>query len=214
MPFENYPSPLTLMVMTKKLQAIAWVVVVFCSALSAQPPSTNLLQVNTSMYYFKGLPIKFKPFNYFPFNLAYSKFMKDKPYFIGANFYHYRFSDHSHPELMERGDVEAKFFIVVGVFAGYRIFITPKRTFLAKVGLSYRMGYEDQFYSIIYKPNYSEVFATRYKYRNPGFEVSAEQQFKLGERWSLSVGGGYQYFLSRTTTNHHLWVNGGVGYSF
>ncbi|MCF8245609.1 MAG: hypothetical protein K9J37_04020 [Saprospiraceae bacterium] len=63
-------------------------------------------------------------------------------------------------------------------------------------------------------PGSYETFGTRYKYKDPGFEVSAEEQFKLGERWSLSVGGGYQYFLSRETTNHHLWVNAGIGYAF
>ncbi|MCF8245608.1 MAG: hypothetical protein K9J37_04015 [Saprospiraceae bacterium] len=126
--------------MKKKVYLVSLIAVVLCSSLCAQSSPKNLLQFKTNLYYFKGLDIRFKPLNYFPLNLVYSRYIKDKPYFIGANFYHYRYSDHNHPELKERGDVQAKFFIVVGLHAGYRLPITSKRTFLAKFGLAYRMG--------------------------------------------------------------------------
>jgi hypothetical protein len=180
----------------------------------AQDSPKNLIELSTGLYYFKGITTKFKPLNYFPVYLVYSRLLKGKPYFIGANFYHYRFSDHSHPELKQRGDVQEKFFMIFGAHAGYRFPITQKRTFLAKAGLVYRLGWEQQFYSRLNVGGRIEYFSTDYKYRNPGLELSAEQQFHLTDRWSISIGGGYQYFLSRTTTNHHLWVSAGAGYAF
>lgn len=200
--------------MKKKVLITILIVVAFCSTHFAQSPPKNLLQVKINLYFFKGSELKFNPV-VIPFNLVYSRFIKDKPFFFGGNFsdfyaYYYE-GDYWRKK---RGDVVYRSFITIGAHGGYRLQVTPKRTFLAKVGLAYRMGYESQFYSAIHNPNYTEIFNTEYKYRNLGFEISAEQQFRLNDCWSLSVGSGYQYFISRTTTNHHLWVNAGVGYAF
>ncbi len=188
--------------------------IIACLPLMAQSAHRNILQIKANLYYFKGSEIRFNPY-VVPFNLVYSRFLKGSPFFLGCNFSdfwtRYSFTDDFHKK---RGDVNERGFITVGVHSGFRLQITPKRAFLAKAGLVYRLGWEQQFYSIINVGGRYESFSTDYKYRNPGIELSAEQQFQVTDKWSLNIGGGYQYFLSRTTTNHHLWVNAGAGYAF
>ncbi|MCU0348160.1 MAG: hypothetical protein MUC59_14560 [Saprospiraceae bacterium] len=198
--------------MIKRTFWVFIIVLAFCPFVKTQSLTTNLVQTNSNLYYFKGIDIRFNPIN---FNISYLKLSKEKPCVFGASLYHYWFSNHSHPELKERGDIQAKFFTTISAIAGYRLSITPKRTFLAKLGLAYRLGRENQFYSMIQvSPGSFEVFGRTYKYRDLGFEFSAEQQFRLSYRWSLSLGAGYQYFIAQTTTNHHLWASAGVGYTF
>jgi hypothetical protein len=200
--------------MIQYTRLLAFVTIFVCLSLTVKSQHRNLLQVKTNLFFFKGSELKFNPI-VLPFNVIYSRFIKDKPYFIGGNFSDFYASYYEGDYWRKkRGDVVSRSFITIGSHVGYKLQATPKRAFLAKAGLVYRIGYESQFYSAIQKPNFTEIFNSQYKYRDLGFEISAEEQFSLGSRWSLSVGGGYQYFLARNTTNHQLWVNAWLGYAF
>jgi hypothetical protein len=200
--------------MTKRLPTILLLLIFILININAQNLPQNQLQLNHSLYFFKGVKTKYKPLINLPFSIAYNRITRSENYLFGVNLYHYIFSDHNHEEMKERGDVVSKGFIIITANVGYRLGLTPRRTFLAKLGLAYRHGYEQQHYSVLNVGGRLEVFSTDYKYRDPGIELTAEQQFHLNKLWSVSLGGGYQYFLTRTTTNHQLWVSLGLGKRF
>ena len=105
-------------------------------------------------------------------------------------------------------------FVIFGVHTGYELVLSPKRTFIVKAGLAFRTGNEAQFFSFVQHAGWIELFDSNYRYKDPGFEFSAQEQFKIWRRWWLNLGVGYQYFIARNTTNHQFWGNAGVSYRF
>jgi|GEM_PF-6503257 len=174
----------------------------------AQSPQ-NDIQVNVNFYYFKGSEFKFTP-RIWPYYLNYSRMIKDTPYFVGGSFSNFfaRYLQHSLLDY-RRGEVVNRSFLTFGVHVGYKFTMTPKRTFSAKAGLAFRSGNESQFYSWIQHAGWIEIFNSNYRYKDPGFEFSAQEQFKIWRRWWLNISVGYQYFIARNTTNHQFWGNAG-----
>jgi hypothetical protein len=180
---------------------------------TAQDGKRNLIQLNYSINYFKGHEIESIK-NYPTPNFSFTRFSKNQHYFLTVEvdelfiYYNDSFENKGRGTIMERNS------IVFGLIGGYNLMISPKQSFLAKFGLAYRAGWETQYLYTLHHQLWSELFSKRYYYHNPGIEVSAKYLIKLSDHWSLNLGGGYQYFFSRATTNHHLRIDGGVGYAF
>lgn len=141
--------------------------------------------------------------------------IKDTPYFVGGSFSNFFALYYQHSLLdYKRGEVTSRYFLTFGVHAGYKLIMSPKRTLTAKAGLAFRSGNEAQFFSWIQHNGWIELFDSNYKYKDPGFEFSAQEKFKIWKRWWLNLGVGYQYFFARNTTNHQFYGNTGLSYQF
>ncbi len=183
---------------------------IFYASADAQSSTRNDIQVNVNFYYFKGSDFKFNR-RVSPYYLTYSRMIKNTPYFVGGSFSDFfgRYNIN-----YKRGEVFERSFLTFGVHAGYKLVKSPKRTISAKAGLAFRSGNESQFYSVIQHAGWTELFFRDYRYKDPGFEFSIQQQFKIWRRWWFNLGAGYQYFIAKNTTNHQFYGNTGISYQF
>lgn len=177
----------------------------------AQEMNRNLFQLKYKVHYFKNSELEYIQNLPYP-NLAYSRFSKNKQYFIGAEIDKASIIYEGDFVGKGRGFVLQRNFINFEIKGGCQLFFTPKISLLTKVGFSFRTGYESQLLYIV--TTWNEIITKSYSYNNPGIEASAEYLYYLNNHWSLCLGGGYQYFISKSTTNHHLRMNAGIGYSF
>lgn len=182
------------------------------SLLSAQEMNKkNLIQLKYKVHYFKESQIEFIQNLPSP-NIAYTRFLKNKHYFIGGEidktsiYYDGLFIGKN------KGFVVQRNFLNIELKGGYQLFFTTKKSLLSKFGLLFRTGYESQL--LYFVTTWNEIITKSYSYNNIGFEASAEYLYHLNKRWSLCLGSGFQYFLSRSTTKHHLRMNLAVGFAF
>ena len=182
------------------------------TVLPAQTMKRNLIQLKYKVHYFKNSELEFIQNLPYPI-IAYSRFSKDGKYFIGGEIDRVAIVYEGDFSGKDRGFVLQRNFINFEIKGGYQLFFTPKISLLSKLGISFRTGYESQILFVV-TTGWNEIVTRSYSYNNPGIEASAESIYHLNNRWSLCLGGGYQYFLSRAATNHHLRMNAGLGYSF
>ncbi len=188
--------------------------------LPAQEINRNMIQVKFTMNHFEGSVPHHEQLILWP-DVSYKRFHKSKRQFVEIgidilDFYY--LLNRPTPSDIGRVEFRRQFILKNGV--GTYLFLYPRLCIAVKGGLSYRFGEEGKITNVFYwgtraGQKYYEPLIYTYRYHDIAIGGAFEFIYSLGGRWSLSLEGGGERFLTRRwVTKQQLWASLGVGCAF